>query len=452
MDKPAATAILAEQRRQRGLSSGRFDPTSTYHPNRETGLGDFAFFGPPVAGRLFTETPFSGAARRAAQRGGWAQWGDQALPERFTELREEVAATRQAAMVEDKSPLGKIHIHGPDAAEFVNRLIPRDVARIAVDHANYTPWCDDRGKIIVEGLLFRLSETDFMVTAGQMDRWLAERRSSLDAAFEDVTDRFGILALQGPDALAILQEATGADWGDLRFSRGRSAEVGGAGVHVWRTGFTGVRGYELWVPPGAGTDVWDALLDTPTGQSSIKPVGHTAQDLVRVEAGMVLPAIDYARAGPDAVQAHGYGLAGEEFERSPFELNLSRFVDFDKAAFAGRQALLAEQENPVGWRLRAMQVDSGQLMSAFAEQGEVPMIDGRVRRFPPMVLAADNAQVGWATSVGWSWTLNRLIGFAHVPVNLSEEPKLNLVWDQTEAPVSVPASLSDLPFIKPKRA
>ena len=409
------------------------------------------FFGPPRTDRLFACTPFTAAARRANVRGAWANWGDMALPEFFSSIAAETAAIRNAAMLEDKSPLAKIHIHGPDAARFINRLIPRDVTQIALNHAYYTPWCDDLGKVIVEGMLLRLSEADFIVTAGLMNRWLSKQRDGLDVDFEDVTDRFGILALQGPNALSILQEATRQDWSDLKFSRGRRAEFSSVPVHVWRTGFTGVKGYELWVPPEAGNDVWEALVSTPTG-ASIEPCGHASQDIVRVEAGMVLPAIDYARAGPDSVQAHSYGLVDGAYHASPYEINLGRFVNFNKSDFVGRSALLAEsQAGGIGRRIWAMRVDWRQLVSSYLERDEMPIVDEKVRRIPPMELLSGGDVNGFATSIGWSSNLKEIVGFAHLPARLGPHDAVFLRWDESEHPIDVPVSLSRLPFVKPSR-
>ncbi len=409
------------------------------------------FMGPPLSEALFAKTPFTDASRAAHAKGLWSAWGNNALPDTFGGIPQEAAAIREAAMVEDKSPLAKIHIQGPDAARFVDRLVPRAVTKIATNHGNYTPWCDHDGKVIVEGMLMRLSDTDFIVTAGLMERWLAENRGHLDIQFDDVTDRFGILALQGPNSLAILAEATGQDWADLRFSRARPSEIASAPVHVWRTGFTGVKGYELWVPPAAGNDVWEALLATPTG-ATIEPCGHASQDVVRVEAGMVLPAIDYARAGPDAVMAHSYGLTGEEYVASPFEINLGRFVDFAKPDFAGREAL--DEENRAtgrGRRMWAMRADWRQLVTLCVASGQVPIIDGKLRRFPPLKLLCAGREIGFATSVGWSPFLRDMIGFAHVPATHHPEDPITLLWEQHGETFEIAASLSELPFVKPAR-
>lgn len=409
------------------------------------------FMGPPLTRELFVETPFTEAAKAANAKGLWSGWGNNALPDEFNGIATEVRAIRETAMVEDKSPLAKIHIHGRDAELFIDRLIPRDATRIEPNHANYTPWCDDAGKIIVEGMLLRLGETDFIVTAGLMDRWLTENCGQLDVEFEDVTDRFGILALQGPNSMAILEEATAQSWGDLRFSRSRPAEIASAPVHVWRTGFTGVKGYELWVPPEAGRAVWEALLATPTG-ATIEPCGHAAQDVVRVEAGMVLPAIDYARAGPDVVKAHSYGLVDEGYCASPFDVNLGRFMDFGKPGFAGREALLEESRSPDRRRrMLAMRADWRQLVASCVASGQMPIVDGKMRRFPPMKLLSRGTATGFATSVGWSPNLRDIIGFAHLPTNRSQDDSVTLLWEQDGEAIEVPVALSELPFVKPTR-
>lgn len=412
----------------------------------------FDFMGKPIDRTMFFQTPFTTGFRRANERGIWTTWGPCAMPEVLAGVPSEARAARTAAMVEDKSPLVTVHIRGPDSERFVDRLIPRDASQISVDHAYYTPWCDEDGKVIVEGLLFRLTRDDFFLTSCVMDRWFAQQRQGLDVEFDDATDRFGILALQGPDSLAILEEATGQSWSELRFSRGRRGRIGTADVHVWRTGFTGVKGYELWVPPAAGEEVWNALTATRAGQG-LEPCGTAAQDIVRVEAGLVLPAIDYARSGPDTVKAHSYGLVEAEYFASPFEIDLGRFVDFGKPDFVGRGALRAEtRSRGRGRRMRSLRIDWRELVGWFVARGELPAIDGKVQRFPPLELVSGGVRVGYATSVGWSHTLKDLIGFAHVPAAFPvERASVQLRWPHDREVLETGARLGRLPFVRPNR-
>ena len=413
----------------------------------------FDFVGDPIGRAMFLETPFTAGFRKANERGVWTTWGPCAMPEVLAGIAVEARAVRSAAMLEDKSPLVTVHIHGSDSERFVNRLIPRHATQMSIDHAYYTPWCDEDGKVIVEGLLFRLTEDDFFLTSCAMDRWFTQQRQGMDVEFDDATDRFGILALQGPDSLAVLEEATGQSWSDLRFSRGKRGRIGSADVHVWRTGFTGVKGYELWVPPEAGEEVWYALTATKAGEG-LEPCGTAAQDIVRVEAGLVLPAIDYARSGPDTVTAHSYGLTEAEYFASPFEIDLGRFVDFRKPDFVGRDALWAESHagGGKGRRMRALRINWRELVEIFLARGELPLIDDKVRRFPPLELVSDGARVGYATSVGWSHALKDLIGFAHLPATFPIERKsVQLRWPHDGEVLEAGVSFGRLPFVRPDR-
>ncbi|MCE2529560.1 MAG: hypothetical protein J4G11_06790 [Acidimicrobiia bacterium] len=100
----------------------------------------FGFMGKPIDRAMFVQTPFTTGFGTANDRGPWTTWGPSAMPEMLAGVPEETRAVRSTAMVEDKSPLDTVHIHGPDSERFVNRLIPRDASRISVDHAYYTPW------------------------------------------------------------------------------------------------------------------------------------------------------------------------------------------------------------------------------------------------------------------------------------------------------------------------
>lgn len=411
----------------------------------------FGFMGDPIDRVALAETPFTSSLRNSNEKGIWTTWGPYGMPEILAGIPREARAARSSAMLEDKSPLVTVHIRGPDSERFINRLIPRDAGRMSVNHAYYTPWCDEDGKVIVEGLLFRLAKNDFFLTSCAMDQWFDQQRRGMDVGFDDATGRFGILALQGPDSLAVLEEATGQRWSDLRFSRGRRGRIGTADVHVWRTGFTGVKGYELWVPPGAGEEVWNALATTRAAES-LEPCGTAAQDIVRVEAGLVLPAIDYARAGPDTVKAHSYGLTGAEYLSSPFEIDLGRFVDFGKPDFVGRDALWSESRTGSVRRMCGLRIDWRELVTVFLDRNELPLIDGTVRRFPPLELASAGTRIGYATSVGWSHALKDMIGFAHLPAAFPIERRpVQVRWPYDGQVLTAGVRFGCLPFIRPSR-
>ena len=402
---------------------------------------------------FFTGTPFSLRTAQLNQTGRWTSWDRYHLPEVFTDYNSELKALRETAMLEDKSPLTKYYISGPDAQRFLNHLITRDATKIDVNHAYYAPWCDERGKVIVEGLVFRLAEDIYCLTCNPMEEWFAQNKPGYDVQIEDVSNAFGILALQGPKSYDILMAATGQDWSDLRFSRGGKASIGGVEVHLWRQGFTGERGYEFWVPTDGAVKVWDALWEA--GKSfGISACGHNTQDVARIEAGLVLPAIDYTRAGNlSRVKSHAYGSQDVHFEASPFELGLGRFVDFSKEAFVGKQALLEEQAaGGASHKLVGLDIEWADILALFEKAGAPPLISRQVHRFPHLSVTHDGRQVGFASSITWSPYLEKMIGFGRLKNEFAKPgTSLFIEWEVEGEKGNVRANVVKLPFVTLKR-
>ena len=185
---------------------------------------------------------------------------------------------------------------GADAVRLIDRVITRDATRLAVGQVLYTPWCDERGKVIDDGTVARLDDTTFRWTAADpCYRWIRMNAAGLHVEVEDVTDALGALALQGPRARAVLEAATGADWSGVGYFRRRAGAVSGIDVDVTRTGYTGDLGYELWVEAGQAPALWDALLAVGEAHG-LRPCGIRAMDVARVEAGLVLIEVDYTSA------------------------------------------------------------------------------------------------------------------------------------------------------------
>ena len=403
----------------------------------------------------FRGTPFNPRTEPLNQSGRWASWNQYHLPEVFIEngYDAEVKAMRETAILEDKSPLIMYFFSGPDALTFLNRLIPRDASKIEVLHTNYTPVCNEAGKLITDGLLFCVDENTYAFTAGRMDAWLAQQADGLNVHIEERTEEIGILHLQGPKALEILEAATKETWSDLRFSRGRLTEIAGVQVHAWRQGFTGERGYEFWVPAEDAIPVWDALWNT--GESfGISPCGHNTQDVGRVEAGLILPAIDYTCAGPDNKnKAHAYGAQDPEFQASPHELGLDRFVDLTKEDFVGKASLGAELiKGGPRRRLVGLEINWQEIVDLYNRFGLPPEITRRVHRFPTLRLNSGGRMAGLASSATWSPTLKKMIGFGRVEVNyMGVGTSLSLDWTIQGKTGEVGATVVELPFVSHRR-
>src|SRR5215510_9936137 len=111
----------------------------------------------------------------------------------------EYNAIRNAAALIDISPLFKYVVSGRDARRLVDRIVTRDMSRVAVGQLVYTPWCDEQGKVIDDGTVMRLDETTYRWTAADPSlRWLRQNAAGLDVQIEDVSRKVAALALQGP--------------------------------------------------------------------------------------------------------------------------------------------------------------------------------------------------------------------------------------------------------------
>ena len=380
----------------------------------------------------------------------WVSWDRFHLVDVFSDIESEVGAIRNDAAILDMSPLSQHLVEGRDAAKLMDRVITRRVDEMATQQVYYSPWCDHDGKIVGDGIIVRLDEDRFIMTADPMMAWLAENSVDLDVETANTQGINGLLALQGPKSRNVLDRVTGQDWSDLKFSRGRQTKVAGIDVWVWRQGFTGELGYEFWVPAEEAPALWDAVMDAGAPDGLI-PAGHFAEDVARVEAGLLIVVADYLGAGPDR-SAHPTAEQQEAFV-TPFELGLSHFVDFDKPDFIGRDALLTAKEAPATRQLAGVKVNWREIAEAYLQMGRPPVILPRVHRDPQIPINCDNQRVGHATSVTWSPTLREVIGFAHVhPTAAQPDTEVSLGWDVEGDEHRIEGTIVDLPFLDMRRA
>ncbi|HTE46712.1 MAG TPA: hypothetical protein VK636_15780, partial [Gemmatimonadaceae bacterium] len=243
---------------------------------------------------MLKSTPFHERTAPLVRAQTWRRWaGHQVASAYEPHPDREYAAIRNSAALIDVSPLHKYMIGGPDAARLLDRMVTRNVMKCAVGQVLYTPWCDAHGKVIDDGTISRLDEGTFRLTSAEPNlRWLSMNSVGLDVTIDDISDRTGALALQGPLSRTILQQLSPADFGALKYFRLVHTSVREIPVTISRTGYTGDLGYELWVDADRAVDLWDALIDagTPYG---ITPAGIWALDLARIEAGLVMLDVDY---------------------------------------------------------------------------------------------------------------------------------------------------------------
>jgi aminomethyltransferase len=378
------------------------------------------------------------------ERLAWEDWWGYAAASAFGDAVDiEYNAVREAAGAIDVSPLFKYVVRGPDAARLVDRVVTRNAAKLQVGQVYYTPWCDERGKLIDDGTVARLDDTTFRWTAAEPNfRWIRMNAGGLNVQIEDVSAEVAALALQGPTSRAILEAVTGEDWASLKYFRRRPSTIAGIPVDVTRTGYTGDLGYELWVDAGRAVDLWDALFRVGD-DFGLRPVGMSALDVLRVEAGLILL---------DAEFTGVRNAFSAEQEYSPFELGLGRLVDLGKDRFVGKKALMAEHAaaGPPR-RLVGMEHDWRGVEAAFARHGlPTVLVLGTSREPAPVYGQA--GRVGKATSTTWSPTLKKVISLGLVEKSHADPgSKIEVEWTIEGTRERVDATVVELPFFDPPR-
>ena len=232
-------------------------------------------------------TPFHPVTSVLCKSNDWREWSGYlaAVTYEHTHEREYFAIRNSAALI-DVTPLFKYDILGPQAETLVDRIIPRNITSCTIGQILYTPWCDDDGKVIDDGTVWRLGQNRFRITAADPSlRWFQDCGYGLEAEVIDVSESVAAVAIQGPSSREILLRAAGAEALDtLPFYHLTEGEIGGAPVFISRTGYTGDLGYEIWLDPVDAVTVWKRLMTAGT-EFGLMPAGLAALDLAPQVAG-----------------------------------------------------------------------------------------------------------------------------------------------------------------------
>jgi aminomethyltransferase len=297
-------------------------------------------------GRL--KTPFHARLAELDTVNEWHQWKGYSSANALFCEDFEYFAIRNATAVFDLTPMTKYRITGPDALDFLNRLVTRDMAKVAPGRVAYAVWCDDHGQVIDDGTIFHLREGEYRLCSQERHyAWLMKATIGFDVTITHETEDVAALAVQGPTSFSVLNRM-GLDGLDaLKPFALMHFDFQGTELMVSRTGFTADLGYELWIDPDKAEALWDALFEA--GELfGIRAIGTHALEQARIEAGFLaaymefLPADETVRTGRS---------------RSPLELGLDWLVDFKKPNFNGRRALAAEKRNGSTWRLVKLDIE-----------------------------------------------------------------------------------------------
>jgi len=360
-----------------------------------------------------------------------------------THHEHEYNAIRNSAALIDISPLFKYRLTGADATRLVDRIITRDMRKVSVGQVIYTPWCDERGKVIDDGTVSRLEENTYRWTAADPSlRWFTQNAVGLDVEIIDISESVAALAVQGPTSGRLLKTIVAqADIENLKYFRVTKGSISGVPVEVSRTGYTGDLGYEIWVAAEQAVQVWDALIEGGR-PFDIKPAGMLALDVARIEGGLLLIDVDFNSSKKALIEDQKY---------SPYEMGLGRLVHLEKNRFVGQAALHEESQRGPSKQIVGLEIDWPAVEKIFEQAGLPPAVSPIASRVAVPVYQ-NGTQLGKATSTTWSPSLKRMIALATVRQDFAK-PGTRVEIEMTVEAVRhrVHATVAKTPFYNPKQ-
>lgn len=305
---------------------------------------------------------------------------------------EEHLRTRNHSGLFDVSHMGEIEVRGTEAIPFVNGLTSNDVTKLIDGQAQYSALTTPQGTVIDDLLVYRFAEDRLLlvVNAGTTEKdweWIKSHQVDEPVELRNVSADYCQLALQGPDALAILQTLTDSSISEIKYYHFQEGQVDGVPAIISRTGYTGEDGFEVYAAADKGEQLWNKIMNAGNfgAATGVLPCGLAARNTLRLEAGMAL-----------------YGHEIDE-NITLLEANLGWICKLNKGDFIGRESLLKQKEEGIEKRLVGFEV---------TERG--------IARDNQDILREGQA-VGRVTSGSPAPYLKKNIGMGYVPVDFANE-------------------------------
>jgi len=338
------------------------------------------------------------------------------MPVQYSSIIEEHTAVRENVGLFDLYHMGEFWLTGKDAMKNVQKIVTNDIEALSDRQIAYTPMCRPDGSIVDDLLVYRWNEYKFLlvVNAANLDKDFDWIKSQLEGEvqFTNDSDPTGLIAIQGPNAEAVLQKLTRQRLKPIKFYWFTTGKVANVECIISRTGYTGEEGFELYYPAEKSEELWNALMEAGK-DVGIKAIGLGARDTLRLEARLML----YGNDIHDGT--------------TPIEANLQWTVKFAKGAFNGSDVMKKQKEE--GTKKVIVGLEMG--------KGPAP------RHGYPIV--KDGKPVGEITSGTMSPTLKKNIGLGYVPPELSA---IGTKFDVEIRGKNYPATVIETPFYSRKRS
>ena len=336
------------------------------------------------------------------------------MPVYYSGIVDEHLAVRNKAGIFDVSHMGEFFIRGPKARDLIQYVSANDADKLSPGKVQYSYLPNDKGGIVDDCIIYQTGNEEFMLVANaaniEKDKdWILQHNKNFNAEFEDASDQYSLLAIQGPEAVNILQKLTDEDLKSMKnFTFVNGSIAGVQDVIISATGYTGSPGFELYCKNEDAPKIWDAIFEK--GKSfDLMPAGLGARDTLRLEAGLLL-----------------YGNEMDD-NTSPYSVRLGWVTKLEKE-FIGRDIIKKQKEDGVEEKLIGLE----------SEEKFVP------RHGYPVLDENDN-QIGVITSGTRSPYLEKAIAMALIKKELATPGKLVYVQVRKRR---IETKLAKLPFFK----
>lgn len=279
------------------------------------------------------------------------------MPIQYSNIKEEHLAVRNHCGVFDVSHMGEVFITGKDAQKYVNHIFTNDVTPDEPNKVYYGMMLYPDGGTVDDLLVYKMSETKFflVINAANINKdvdWMKQNATGFDIVIDHCSDRYGQLAIQGPEAEAVVEEVLGLPCKDLVFYTFKEMNIAGEEIILSRTGYTGEDGFEIYCSPKLTIEYWDKLM----ASKRCLPCGLGCRDTLRFEVGLPL---------------YGDELSAEI---SPVMSGLSMFCKLEKEEFIGMDAIRKQKEEGVKQRVIGIELKD----NAIPRHGYEIIKDGKV--------------------------------------------------------------------------
>ena len=338
------------------------------------------------------------------------------MPVQYSSIIEEHNAVRENVGLFDLFHMGEFWLTGKDALKNVQKIVTNDIEALSDRQIAYTPMCRPDGSIVDDLLVYRWNEYKFLlvVNAANLDKdfdWIKSQLEG-DVELSNDSEGTGLIAIQGPNAEAILQKLTRQRLKAIKFYWFTTGKVADVECIISRTGYTGEEGFELYYPAEKSEQLWNALMEAGK-ELGIRGIGLGARDTLRLEARLML----YGNDIHDGT--------------NPIEANLNWTVKFAKGPFNGSDVMKKQKDEGTKKTIVGFEMGKGP-----APRHGYPIIK-------------DGKNVGEVTSGTMSPTLKKNIGLGYVP------PELTKIGTEFEVEIrgkNYPATVIETPFYSRKRS